>query len=195
MTEVLPRVFLLCGSGEKRSYVRTSLDLLAGKLADQGAMPCLWDLAEQPLPLFSPSLAKTHTSDPASQVDRFIQQVEQADAFVLGTPVYHNSFSGILKNALDMLSARCLFHKPVALVSNGYNDRTACLPCDHLRSVVRGLSAIAIPTQLVLVPSDFLLIEDRYALTSPSLLERFSQAARELLYFTTILRSGIEVPV
>jgi azobenzene reductase len=195
MTEVRPRVFLLCGSGEKRSYVRTSLDLFASKLTDYGALPVLWDLAEQPLPLFSPSLFAALSDDAMLQVREFLQQVELADAFVLGTPVYHNSFSGILKNALDMLSARALLYKPVALVSNGYNDRTACQPCEHLRSVVRGLAGIAIPTQVVLVPTDFLLVEGRSMLTSPSLLERFAQIVQELLYFTTVLRSGIEVPV
>ena len=195
MTETIPRVFLLAGSGEEHSCIRTSLDVLASKLSDHGAQPFLWDLAEQPLPLFRPSLLEALLCNEASQVSQFIHLVEQADAFVFGSPVYHNSFSGLLKNALDMLSAPLLFHKPVALVSNGYSDRTACLPCEHLRSVVKGLSAIAIPTQMVLVPSDFLSVENRYVLSNTSLLERFSQIARELLYFTTILRSEIKVSV
>lgn len=195
MAELAPRVLLLAGSAEKHSYIRVSLETLACKLSDSGALPHLWDLSEQPLPPFSPSLLSEARRGEQSVVQSFIQQVEQADAFVLGSPVYHNSFSGILKNALDMLTSRYLFHKPVALVSNGYSDRTACLPCEHLRSVVKGLSAIAIPTQMVTVPSDFLLIENQHVLTNASLLERFSLLARELLYFTALLHKGVQAHV
>jgi azobenzene reductase len=189
MAQLLPRIFLIAGSADTSSYVRASLDTLANILQEHGALPSLWDLSEQPLPPFNLS---RHTEIGESEqltVQHFMQLADQADAFVLGSPVYHNSFSGILKNALDTLSSNHFHHKPVALVSNGYSDRTASLPCEHLRSVVKGLSAIAIPIQLVTIPSDFLSRDGKYILADPSLLKRFLSLTKELLYFTHLLRN------
>lgn len=183
MAQSLPRIFLIAGSAEKSSYIRACLEKLVEIFRDCGAQPYLWDLSESALPLFCPS-----PQQDTLLIQEFIQQADQADAFVLGSPVYHNSFSGILKNSLDMLSRQHFYHKPVALVSNGYSDRTASVPCEHLRSVVKELSAIAIPMQMVTVPSDFISLNNQFVLTNSSLLERFWQIARELLYFTYLLR-------
>jgi len=193
MAQSLPRIFLIAGSAEKSSYIRVCLEKLAEIFRDCGAQPYLWDLSESALPLFSPSRCETSQQQETLLIREFIQQADQADAFVLGSPVYHNSFSGILKNSLDTLSRQHFYHKPVALVSNGYSDRTASVPCEHLRSVVKELSAIAIPMQMVTVPSDFISLDNQYVLTNTSLLERFWQIARELLYFTNLLRD-VEQP-
>ncbi|GCE07700.1 NADPH-dependent FMN reductase [Dictyobacter aurantiacus] len=195
MTESGPRVFLIAGSADKNSYIRTSMEILANTLRESGAQVDLWDLAEQPLPLLCPSILMATPQSVPFPVHQFTQLAEQADAFVLGSPVYHNSYSGILKNALDLLSSQHLFHKPVALISNGNSDRTACLPCEHLRSVVKGLSAIAIPTQLVTIPADFLPMDNQHVLTNTRLLERFSLLAKELLYFTTFLHHDVQTQV
>jgi azobenzene reductase len=188
MAQSLPRIFLIAGSAEKSSYVRVSLDTLTEIFRDCGAQPYLWDLSESSLPLFSPSRCAESQQQETLLIEQFIQQADQADAFVLGSPVYHNSFSGILKNSLDTLSRQHFYHKPVALVSNGYSDRTASVPCEHLRSVVKELSAITIPMQMVTVPSDFISRDDHYVLTNTSLLERCWQLVKELLYFTNLLR-------
>ena len=42
----------------------------------------------------------------------------EADFFILGTPNYHGSFSGILKNALDHLNMDYFKMKPVGLIGN-----------------------------------------------------------------------------
>jgi len=193
MTQLSPRIFLIAGSAEKSSFIRTSLDILADQLRDLGAQPDLWDLSERQLPQFNPcQFAESQRSD-TLLIQQFIHMADQTDAFVLASPVYHNSFSGILKNALDTLSPHHFHHKPVALVSNGHSDRTASLPCEHLQNVVKGLSAIAIPTQMVTIPSDFLLINDQYRLTNTVILERFLRLAKELLYFTNILRNVVHM--
>ena len=190
MTQSLPRIFLIAGSAEKSSYIRVSLDMLTEIFLDCGAQPYLWDLSEASLPLFRPSRHAEAQQQETLLIEEFIQQANLADAFVLGSPVYHNSFSGILKNSLDTLSRQHFYHKPVALVSNGYSDRTASVPCEHLRSVVKELSAITIPMQMVTVPSDFISCDNRYVLADASLLERFRQLAKELLYFTSLFRNA-----
>ncbi len=56
------------------------------------------------------------------QVRQTYHQLEAADAYVLAYPIYNYSFSGVLKNFLDLFS-HAMDSKAVGLVSNGYSTR------------------------------------------------------------------------
>lgn len=56
------------------------------------------------------------------QVQQTYQQLEAADAYVLAYPIYNYSFSGVLKNFLDLFS-HAMDSKAVGLISNGYSTR------------------------------------------------------------------------
>ncbi len=56
------------------------------------------------------------------QVQQTYQQLEAADAYVLAYPIYNYSFSGVLKNFLDLFS-HAMDSKTVGLISNGYSTR------------------------------------------------------------------------
>src|SRR5437868_4878981 len=137
------RILLLSGSLGDPSHTRMLLENLAILLREQGVIAHIWDLYHAPLPI--PNLVYYH--NPQAHESKIVQQLtqsaNQADAFVLGTPVYHNSFSGILKNTLDHLHADQFRHKPVALISHG-RERTAGQPCDHLRDVAQSLLSTVI---------------------------------------------------
>ncbi len=139
------QICLVAGSAEHPSRILASLDFLAHLLQTSGVATYIWDLADDPLPLFDPRYYPDPYTNASEAVRRFAQLADQADAFVWGSPVYHNSFSGVLKNALDSLSIQQFRHKPVALTSCGNSDRTGGQPCDHLRIVARGLLAVPFP--------------------------------------------------
>jgi azobenzene reductase len=182
------RVLLVAGSSGHPSRVMANLDFLADILRTCGAITSIWDLSNDPLPLFDPHYYHDPYMNPSEVVRRFASSADQADAFVWGSPVYHNSFSGILKNALDCLTIRQFRNKPVALISCGNNERMGSQPCDHLRIVARGLLAVAIPTQLVAIPSDFMFVQGSYQLTNEALQERCMRLAEELIAYATLLR-------
>src|SRR5699024_12018319 len=77
-----------------------------------------------------------------------------ADAIMIGTPNYHTSYSGILKNALDHLSINEFEMKPVGLFCNSGGMRNSD-PLTQLRMVMRGVHAMVIPTQVSTCDSDF----------------------------------------
>ncbi len=183
------RVLLIAGSAERPSRIRSCLDLLSGALQDLGVCADIWDLSEQPLPLFDPRSYPDPYLSESPEVQRFALLADRADAFVLGSPVYHNSFSGVLKNALDSLSVQQFQNKPVALISSGHNDRTGSQPCDHLRGVVKGLRTVAIPSQIITIPSDFVRSRDCFILTNKALHERFTRLAQELVAYAALLRT------
>lgn len=188
MSTTSPHICLLAGSAEHPSRVLAGLDLLAHLLQTSGAVVHIWDLATDPLPLFDPRYYPDPFTNESEAVRRLAHQADQADAFVWGSPVYHNSFSGALKNALDSLAIQQFRHKPVALLSCGNSDRTGSQPCDQLRIVARGLLAVAIPTQLITLSSDFTFAQGRYHLTNETIQERAMHLAGELIMYAMAMR-------
>lgn len=181
-------IYLVGGSAEHPSRILACLNFLAEHLNTRGGTTHVWDLAQDPLPLLNPCAYPAPPVSEAERVREFTRLADQADAFVWGSPVYHNSFSGVLKNMLDTLSIQQFSHKPVAIVSCGNSERTGCQPCDHLQIVARGLHAIAIPTQLVTLSTDFTREQGHYRLTNSEVKERARRMAEELLMYASMLR-------
>lgn len=112
-----------------------------------------------------------------------------ADAFVLGSPLYHNSYSGALKNALDYLGIKHFRKRPVGLASHGGASSQAV---DHLRIVVRGVLGIAITTQVCTADADFAEApgpDGLYAVIDAGIHDRIERFAAELILFGRQLRA------
>lgn len=50
---------------------------------------------------------------------RLIREIEDADAYVIATPVFQGSIPGTLKNVFDAVSPLAMRYKPVSIVANG----------------------------------------------------------------------------
>jgi azobenzene reductase len=187
MENPLIRVLLLSGSLHYPSHTHANLKYVEGLLRRHGVGIHLWDLFSEPLPILNPKYHSSPHLHEFEVVRRLARLAQAVDAFVWGTPVYHNSFSGILKNALDNLNTQQFRNKPVALISNG-GTRCTAEPCDQLRIVAQGLLAIAIPTQVVTVNSDFELFQGRYVIINPLINESLTYLAEELLMYSILLR-------
>ncbi|MFC7322088.1 NADPH-dependent FMN reductase [Halobacillus campisalis] len=48
-----------------------------------------------------------------------IREMEQADAYVIATPIFQGSIPGTLKNVFDAVSPLAMRYKPVSIVANG----------------------------------------------------------------------------
>src|SRR5215216_1030673 len=99
-------VLVLSGSPRPMSRTLLVAALLAQMLRRDGTDAALWDLATRPVPFADPSYHADPAANPDPVVSELVIQAEAADAFLLASPVYHNSFSGVLKNALDNLSIK-----------------------------------------------------------------------------------------
>ncbi len=187
MDNSLIRVLLLSGSLRDPSHTYTNLKYLEGLLRKRGVSTHLWDLFSDPLPIHNPEFHRNPHANKFEVVRRLAHLADLADAFVWGTPVYHDSFSGILKNALDNLNTHQFHHKPVALISNG-GMRSSAEPCDQLRIVAHGLLAIAIPTQVVTVDSDFEYFQGRFVIVNPLIDDSFTRLTGELIAYSISLR-------
>lgn len=184
---------LLLGGGHARpSRTGALLRAVELTLGRKGADVEVWDLAERPLPLADPAYYSRPAEHPAAAVRELAEAADSADGMVLASPLYHNSYSGALKNALDLLGISQFEGKPVGLASNsGGVHGTQAL--DHLQLVVRGLRGVAIPTQIVTLDGDYALIDSGHRLANLSVGERLERFTDEPLWFVAKLR-GAEHP-
>jgi NAD(P)H-dependent FMN reductase len=135
-----PHVVAVAGSLREESHTRRALEEALVGVEEADGRGDLLDLREYDLPVLNPD------DDPSESVERFTVRIREADAVLLGTPMYHGSYSGVLKNALDHCGFDEFETKTVGLlaVSGGAFPITAL---EHLRSVCRALNAWVLPHQ------------------------------------------------
>lgn len=177
------QIVTILGSPREPSYTRSLGHALIRAFEERGARVETLDLRATPLPPMTPELRAERGGHPDPAAARLFRLAEGADAYLLASPVYHNSYSGVLKNALDYLTLRDLRYRPVALASHGSRSTQAV---DHLRVSVRSLLGVAIPTQVCTREADFgpaLGADGLYAVTDEDIQARIARQADELLLF------------
>ena len=80
-------------------------------------------------------------------VVRLRREVGQAQGIILWTPEYHGSFSGVLKNALDLLGFAEFEGKMIGLVGVSGGAVGAIDALNGLRTIGRALHAWVIPSR------------------------------------------------
>ena len=138
-----PHVVGVVGSLRDGSYTRLGVRRTLDGAQRAGGTVDLLDLREYDLPTFDAD--RDEPGDAATVTAR----VREADAVILGTPMYHGSYSSPLKTALDYCGFEEFEDKTVGLlaVAGGGFPVTAL---DHLRSVCRALNAWVIPHQVAI---------------------------------------------
>jgi NAD(P)H-dependent FMN reductase len=169
----------ILGSASKDSTSRAAMTAVQDRLDSAGRHFDLVDLAVEYRELHD--LEQYPNPDDDSQTARLRHRVAAADGVVLATPVYHGSFSALLKNFLDHLLSDAFHGKPVALIANGGGPRSGGIACEQLRSVVRSLSGWSTPTHLAITPGDF-----EGGAPGPFIASRLDQLVGELCDFPAL---------
>lgn len=189
------KILMLVGSARRESYTRALASEIRRGLAARGARVEVLDLFETPLPQIDLALRAERDRHPDPTAAGLFRAAETAEAFVLATPVYHNSYSGVLKNALDHLMLRDMRYRPVGLAAHSGRSSQAV---DHLRQVVRGLLGVSIPTHVCTRDADFTATSPGvYRVEDPDILARIERFCDELVLFAAhmcALRADLDRP-
>ncbi|SNZ03098.1 NAD(P)H-dependent FMN reductase [Natronoarchaeum philippinense] len=160
------RVVALCGSLRDQSKTRTALAAALASAREAGARTDLLDLREYDLPAYDPD--EPEPEDAAA----LCAAVSDADAVLIGTPNYHGSYSGPLKNALDYCGRDEFGGTTVGLLEVAGGEFPTA-PLEHLRSVCRTLNAWTLPIE-VAIPSSSSTVEDG-AIVDETVAERVAE--------------------
>lgn len=139
------RIAALCGSLRAVSYTRMALEVALRGAAQLGAETALIDLRDYQLPFCD---GRKDQSGYPEDLFRLRRELQAAHGLILGTPVYHGSLSGVLKNAMDLMGFREFEGRMIGLVGVAGGRAGAAPALDSLRSIGRALHAWVIPDQV-----------------------------------------------
>jgi NAD(P)H-dependent FMN reductase len=170
-------VVAVCGSLAAESVTRVALQETLGAARADGAETTLIDLREYHLPTFNSD------RQDAGDAQELRRRLRAADAIVLGTPMYHGSFSSPLKTALDYSGFDEFEDKTVGLVAvSGGSFPTPAL--EHLRAVMRALDAWPLPLD-VAIPNSGTQVEDG-TLVDEAIRGRIQRLGTELVEYAHV---------
>lgn len=177
MSKGTPHVVAICGSYRDVSRTRIALQEALAAATEAGAATELVDLREYELP----GLNSVDRNVP--DAEKLQETVERADSILLGTPNYHGSYSGGLKNALDYCGRDEFEETTVGLLEVAAGDFPGGALM-HLRTVSRTLRAWSLPTEVAIPNSHSLVDEGR--IKDPDIADRTRQLGRELTAYADI---------
>lgn len=138
------KVIAICGSLREKSYTRLSLALALQAAKELGANIQLIDLTAFDLKFCDGSGNESQSED----VIKLRELVNEAQGIILGTPEYHGGYSGVLKNALDLMGFDEFEGKMMGLVGVSAGSQGAGEAINSLRTVGRALHAWVVPEQV-----------------------------------------------
>ena len=86
---------------------------------------------------------------------KVLGQVKAADMYLIATPIYRASFTGALKNLLDLIPVEDLMGKACGLISMGATDHHYLTVDTQLRPVLAWFGAHLVPGQVYLQSQHF----------------------------------------
>jgi NAD(P)H-dependent FMN reductase len=170
-------IMILVGSADTDSHSLHLGQAIQAALENKSASVTLINLVESGLPLYQRSIERNNKPDETTK--QFLEDSLKMDAFVWITPIYHNSYSSTLKNALDWHHSTKFPGRVVGLASNGGNRSPQA--ADQLTLVARSQHMLTIPTRVCTDESDY---DENLNISSEDIKQRINNFCDELVNTT-----------
>ena len=176
MAEPSLNVLAVVGSLQQGSATRVVIGHVARLMTDAGCNVDMLDFQKEPLALYNPDTA--HESPAYAELQA---RVERADVIVLGTPDYHGSLSGAMKNFLDHFWHEFAGKLFVTVVASHEKGLTVT---DQLRTIARQCYAWTLPYGVAF--ADGLDVKEG-TITSDALKQRLEMLTCDARVYGTVL--------
>ena len=173
----------ICGTYTLKSANGRMLEIVGKKLESHGIDWVVWNNEDSPLPFVGEDGCWDHPN-----VKKYKDIADSVDAFVLSSPEYHGTMSGVMKNTLDWLYKDHVGGKVFGLMSTlGGIANSNTL--NHLRICIRWLHGWVVPEQLAIGNVKEAFTEDG-DLTDESNTERLEKLVASVVKHASLLRDG-----
>ena len=152
-----PKILAFAGSTRTGSFNKHLIKIAADGARAAGAQVTLIDLRDFSMPLYDGDL-ETASGIPEN-AKKFKNLLREHDGFLISSPEYNSSISGVLKNAIDWASrtesddepALVAFKgKVAALMSASPGGLGGLRGLVHLRSILGNIGIIVLPDQVTI---------------------------------------------
>jgi len=169
MSEIIGFAGSLSRPSRTRALVSAAVKSTAERTGRYGAV---YDLRDFGTSLGSATVIGDLDTDARVVVERILN----AEALVVGTPVYKGSYTGLFKHLFDLIEPAALKDKPILLTATGGGDRHALVIEHQIRPLFGFFEAATIANEVYAPSADFKDSE----LSSPELLTHLDTAQRQL---------------
>ena len=118
-------------------------------------------------------------------VYRLRKELKESHGIILGTPEYHGSLSGTLKNMLDLMSAEEFEGKIVGLIGVAGGHTGAINSLNTMRAIGRNLHCWVLP-QEVSVADSAKTFDENGTITDPAIEQRLMNIGRQVVKFASL---------
>jgi azobenzene reductase len=152
---------------------------LAKRMAKRNIFAEVIDLAEYKLPILEDVAHNQTYKD--TNIQKFAQKLNSADAMIFVSPEYHGSYSGALKNALDYVWKE-FAKKPIGVVTATTGKFGGVNASTQMQLLVLSLGAFPMPYKL-LVPYVDEAFNENGELIDESIAKSFEKFITEFMWF------------
>jgi chromate reductase, NAD(P)H dehydrogenase (quinone) len=152
-----PKILVFAGSTRSGSFNKKLARLAAEAARSAGAEVTTLDLRDLALPLYDGDLEEAQGIPEGGK--RFKKLLREHDGFIIASPEYNSSVTGVLKNVIDWASREETDDEPPLVAFRG---KTALMlsaspgglgglrALVHLRSILGNIGVIVLPDQLAI---------------------------------------------
>jgi FMN reductase len=172
------KILAVCASPRVKSHSRVITDIAVEAARAEGAEVEILNLAETPLPLYSPTGVPAEHQE---SVDRVAQMTLEANAFLLTSPEYHGSMTNVAKNYFDFHYHEFSGKLFGLLAATGGSQGTSCLT--HMRASVQYCHGWSLPYQVAVSGKEF----TRQEINNPKAIDRIKRIGRDTSVYGRML--------
>lgn len=182
-----PKILAFAGSLLKESYNKKLISYAVQGAKEAGAEVTHIDLNDFPLPLYDAMIEETEGLPP--NAIKIKEMMSQSDGFIIASPEYNSSISGVLKNTIDWASRKatpeevdlsCFIDKVALLISASPGSLGGLRGLVHLRAILENIFTFVLPQQKA-IPNAMDAFDEKGLLKNPKQAEEIKKLAKKLV--------------
>ncbi len=150
---MIPKILAFAGSTRADSFNKKLVKIAAVGAKEAGVEVTIIDIRDFPMPLYDEDLEKKDGLPSSTRKLKDLMLAHQG--FLISSPEYNSSISGVLKNIIDWTSRQddeypisCFKDKVAGLMSASPGRLGGLRGLVHVRAILENMGVIAIPTQV-----------------------------------------------
>ncbi|QLH11325.1 NADPH-dependent FMN reductase [Nitrosarchaeum sp. AC2] len=153
---MIPKILAFAGSTRTESFNKKLVKVAAAGAKEAGADVTIIDLRDFQMPLYDEDLEKKEGL--SSNTHKLKELMLSHHGFLISSPEYNSSISGVLKNTIDWTSRQgddefpmsCFKDKVAGIMSASPGGLGGLRGLVHVRAILENMGVLVIPTQVAI---------------------------------------------
>jgi len=153
---MIPKILAFAGSTRTESFNKKLVKIAAAGAKEAGADVTIIDLRDFQMPLYDEDLEKKEGL--SSNTRKLKELMVSNHGFLISSPEYNSSISGVLKNTIDWTSRQgddespmsCFKDKVAGIMSASPGGLGGLRGLVHVRAILENMGVLVIPTQVAI---------------------------------------------